>query len=79
MIGGIGFEGKKFSNNLSPLAIVFIIAEEYAAAILKVEKITNNVPSYEEFNHAKTLDYLYAKYPNSNYVRSIETLKKIKL
>lgn len=79
MISGVGFEDKKFSNNLSPLAIVFMIAEEYAAAILRSEKIIDGFPNYDSFNHKDTLGYLYKKYPNSNYTRAIVTLEKIKL
>lgn len=79
MMGGIGFESKKFSNNLSPLAIVFIIAEEYAASILDCEQIIDGQPDYSAFSHSSTLGKLYKKFPNSNYVRAIATLEKLKL
>ncbi len=79
MISGIGFEEGHFSNNLSPLAIVFIIAEEYAAAILAAEKIVNDKADYSEFNHQETIEQLYSRYVGSNYTRAIKTLEKIKL
>jgi hypothetical protein len=79
MISGIGFEKGRFSNNLSPLAIIFIIAEHFTAKILASEEIIDRKPTYKNFNHAKAINDLYIQFPNSNYKRAIATLTKLKL
>ena len=76
MLSGIGFESKRFSNNLSPLTIIFIIAEAFGNAILESEIEINGTLNYDNFDMNETLSELYIKFPNSNYVRAIRTLEE---
>ena len=76
MLSGIGFEKKRFSNNLSPLTIIFIIAEAFGNAILMSEEVKNGICNYDNFDINDVLSNLYIKFPNSNYTRAIRTLEE---
>jgi response regulator RpfG family c-di-GMP phosphodiesterase len=71
MISGQGY-AKAFTNSISPLAIVFIIAEEFAHNILEHG-------NYEKLAADKDgmLNKISIKFPRSNYQRIIETLRDI--
>lgn len=71
MTSGQGF-AKSFTNSISPLAIVFMIAEEMSHLILELEHIDQLAAHRDEF-----LAKLSQKYPRSNYQRIIETLKAL--
>lgn len=72
MLSGQGY-AKTFTNSLSPLAIVFIVAEELAHLILENESADNLVSKKDEM-----LNNISRKYPRSNYLRVVETLRDIK-
>lgn len=71
MTSGQGF-AKSFTNSISPLAIVFIVAEEMSHLILEHD-------SFDQLSELKDemLDKLSQKFPRSNYQRVIETLREI--
>jgi response regulator RpfG family c-di-GMP phosphodiesterase len=68
MTNGLGF-AQHFSNNLSPLAIVYIVAESYASLVLKSEG---------KMDPAEIIETLHARFPRSLYRKCIETLVHIK-
>ncbi|MGE3610039.1 MAG: hypothetical protein AB7I27_10670 [Bacteriovoracaceae bacterium] len=72
MVHGYGFP-EVFSNELSPLSIVFIIAEEFSHLILENNQIENMATKKEEM-----LKLLYEKFPRPKYVKIIDTLKSIR-
>jgi hypothetical protein len=71
MTSGQGF-AKSFTNSISPLAIVFIIAEEMATLILELEGIDHLAA-----NQATIFQKLSQKFPRSNYQRIIDTLRTL--
>lgn len=71
MTSGQGF-AKSFTNSISPLAIVFIIAEETAHMILEFDGMERAAAHKQEI-----IEKLNHKFPRSNYQRIIETIKKL--
>ncbi len=67
---GIGFP-KDFPSNLSPLAMVFMVAEEYVHYMLK---------NKADFSHEKAIKGLYDAFPKmGKWKRMIQTLEKMKI
>lgn len=79
MLSGIGFEDKKFSNNLSPLAIIFIVAEFFSSEILKSETIINGKISYDQFDKEEVFSRMLKFFSNSQYKRSIKALENLNI
>lgn len=71
MLRGQGFS-QTFSNDLSPLAIIFIIAEEFSHMVLLDENI-------EGLGNKKEMmiKSLYEKFPRSKYAKIINALESI--
>lgn len=70
-VNGLGF-AKTFTNSISPLAIVFIVAEEFTNMILQF-------PEDEKISSHKDdiIDKLNQKFNRSKYQKIIETLETI--
>lgn len=69
-LNGAGF-AKSYSNNLSPLAIVFIIAEEFTHYLLTSQKQTMDRNVF--------IEELYKKYTKSLYKRVIKGLENLEI
>ena len=69
MTNGMGY-AKVFSNNLSPLSIVFIIAQAYAHEVLR---------SGGNKSNKEIIDELSNRFPKSFYKKSIRTLVNMKI
>ncbi len=63
---------KNFSNNLSPLAIVFIVCEELVHLVL-------NASSISAFDRGKAMVHLNKKFPKSMYQKVIKTFENLEL
>ncbi len=68
MLNGIGFS-EHYGNNVSPVAVVFIVAEEFTRIILKHE----NGP----FDRAEMLRELKEEFPTSRFQKIIDILQKV--
>ena len=79
MLNGIGFEEKKWNNNLAPLAIIFIVAEAFTNAILQSEKVDTNGKIYFDFDKNKTISQMKDKFNGGTYRRMINHLEKINI
>lgn len=67
-LNGIGFS-EHYGNNVSPIAVVFIVAEEFTRIILKNE----NGP----FDRTEMLRELKEEFPTSRFQKIIDILQKI--
>lgn len=68
MLNGIGFSAN-FGANLSPMAIVFVVAEEYTRIIIERE----NGP----YDAKEMVKHLKATFPTSRFQKMIEIVEKI--
>ncbi|MBF0206589.1 MAG: hypothetical protein HQK53_06840 [Oligoflexia bacterium] len=69
---GAGFP-KSFSNNISPLAIVFFVCEEYAHGVINLyKKLHGGV-------HEQVLEDMKSKYTKFIYKRVLNTLENLQL
>jgi len=68
MLNGIGFS-EHYGNNVSPIAVVFIVAEEFTRIILNNE----NGP----FDRADMLRELKEEFPTSRFQKIIDILQKV--
>ncbi len=67
---GVGFPDA-YSNSISPLAMVFIVAEEYVHYLLKNKK---------DFDHNEACAYLGRKFPKlGKWAQLVEIMRKLKL
>lgn len=64
---GIGFS-EHFSGNISPLAIVFILAEDFTRSILKYN---------EEFSTERKIEDMRKRYTTQRFIKIIDVLEKI--
>lgn len=67
-INGVGFT-ESYNLNISPLAIAFIIAEEYTDKIIESGE--------EKLNKTIIMGYLRSKFPTSRFRKIIDVLEKI--
>jgi XTP/dITP diphosphohydrolase len=79
MLSGVGFESKSFSSTLSPLAIVFIVCEDFCKRLLAVEEIIDGKPDYSNFNQETVIKEMYLKFPSINYKRVVTVLEEIQM
>ena len=68
MLNGMGFS-EHYGNNISPLAIVFIVAEEYTRIIMKRE----NGP----FDREEMMQELKSEFPTSRFQKVIDILQNV--
>ncbi|MFL5783139.1 MAG: HD domain-containing protein [Bacteriovoracaceae bacterium] len=68
MLNGVGFS-EHFGNNVSPMSIVFIVAEEFTRIVLKYAD--------QELNRAQMLRELKDSFPTSRFQKVIELLNTI--
>ncbi|MEI8347978.1 MAG: hypothetical protein WCG27_10965, partial [Pseudomonadota bacterium] len=69
---GRGFV-KTFSSNLSPLAIIFIVAERFSAIILDYKAKRKRIKDVAEI-----LEILYKEFPKTNYHKAITALSSFR-
>lgn len=68
MLNGIGFS-EHYGNNVSPIAVVFIVAEEFTRIILNHEK--------GPFDRTEMLRELKEEFPTTRFQKIIDILQKI--
>lgn len=68
MLNGIGFS-EHYGGNLSPLAVVLIVAEEFTRIILKRED--------GNFNQKEMMQELKAEFPNARFQKVLQLLETI--